>query len=136
MALTPESWPAPLRRAIRVWNKYVTNPVMRRFAGGENSYAGVIDHVGRKSGKQYSTPIGAERIADGFLIPLGYGAQVDWLRNVLAAGRATVTSKGETREVRNPRVIDAREALPILEPAVRRRYERLGIAQYLKVAFA
>jgi deazaflavin-dependent oxidoreductase (nitroreductase family) len=131
VALTPESWPAPLRRVIRVWNKYVTNPVMRRVAA-----VTTVQHIGRKSGKQYATPVGAERIADGFVIPLGYGAQVDWLRNVLAAGHATVTSKGETRDVRDPKVIDAQEALPMLEPGVRRRYELLGIAQYLKVTYA
>lgn len=133
MGLTPASWQGPLRRAIRTANKYVLNPIIRRFAGRRNSYAGIIRHTGRTSGKQYSTPVGVERIPGGYLIPLGYGAQVDWLRNVLAAGRAEVIVDGGAHEVGDPKVIDAEETMPMLEPRLRRRLGRLGIAQYLTV---
>lgn len=96
-------------------------------------YTAAIGHTGRKSGKQYSTPIGAERVQDGFIVPLAYGAKVDWLRNVLAAGRATIAAKGETYEVTEPEVIDAATALPSLSPRRRKAVERLGITQYLKM---
>jgi deazaflavin-dependent oxidoreductase (nitroreductase family) len=109
---------------------------MRTRAGRKNGYAAVIRHIGRKSGKQYSTPVGAERVQDGFIIPLGYGTQVDWLQNVLAAGRATLSANGETHEVTEPEVIDAATALPRLSPKQRRTFERIGIAQYLKVKLA
>lgn len=131
MALTPESWPAPLRSAIRTSNKYLLNPITRRLAKPTT-----IRHIGRKSGREFVTPVGAERVPDGFVIPLGYGTQVDWLRNVLAAGEAIITVDGEAHGVREPRVIDAAQALPMLEPRVRRRYGRLGIGQYLKVTLA
>ncbi|WP_422746283.1 nitroreductase family deazaflavin-dependent oxidoreductase [Mycobacterium sp. WMMD1722] len=134
MAIAPSSWPAPLLTAIRTSNKYVVNPIMSRFAGRKNSYAASIRHTGRTSGKQYSTPVGADRSADGYLIPLAYGTQADWLRNVLAAGRATLTADGETTDVTQPEVVDAAAALPLLPPNKRRRYERLGIDKYLKVA--
>ena len=123
-------------RAIRTFNKYVLNPIMISRAGRKNSYAAAIGHTGRKSGKQYSTPVGAERTQDGFLIPLGYGAQVDWLRNVLAAGRATISADGETQDVTGPELIDAATALPMLPSSRRRRFERLGIEQYLYVRSA
>lgn len=133
MALAPATWPPPLLRAIRTSNKYVVNPVLRVFAGRRNAYAAAIRHTGRKSGKQFSTPVGADRVQDGFIIPLAYGIRVDWLRNVLAAGRATLLIDGETHEVTAPEVIDAATALPMLPPRRRRTFERMGIAQYLRV---
>jgi deazaflavin-dependent oxidoreductase (nitroreductase family) len=133
MALAPGTWPGPLLAAVRVSNKYVVNPLMSTLAGRRYWYAAAIRHTGRKSGKQYSTPIGAEHVEDGFIIPLAYGTQVDWLRNVIAAGRATILAKGETYDVTEPEVIDAATALPSLSPRRRRSFERLGIAHYLKV---
>jgi deazaflavin-dependent oxidoreductase (nitroreductase family) len=133
VALSPGTWPRPLLNAIRVSNKYVLNPLMSRFAGRRNSYAAAIRHTGRKSGKQYSTPVGAERVQDGFIIPLGYGTQVDWLQNVIAAGRATVVAEGQTHDVTEPEVIDAATASPMLSPSRRKAFARIGIAQYLKV---
>lgn len=109
---------------------------MGTLAGRKNGYAAAIGHTGRKSGKQYSTPVGAERVQDGFIIPLAYGTHVDWLQNVIAAGRATVSANGETYDVTEPQVIDAATALPRLPPRRRRTFERVGIAQYLKVTLA
>jgi deazaflavin-dependent oxidoreductase (nitroreductase family) len=136
VAIAPGTWPRPLLAAVRVSNKYLLNPLMRMRAGRKHGYAAVIRHTGRKSGKHYSTPVGAERVQDGFIIPLGYGTRVDWLQNVLAAGRATLSANGETHDVTEPEVIDAATALPRLSPKQRRTFERIGIAQYLKVKLA
>jgi deazaflavin-dependent oxidoreductase (nitroreductase family) len=136
MALAPGTWPRPLLRAIRMSNKYLLNPVMSAFAGRKNSYAAAIRHTGRKSGKQYSTPVGADRVQDGFIIPLAYGTRVDWLQNVLATGQATVSAGGEAQDVTSPEVIDAATALPMLSPKRRRTLERIGIAHYLRVKLA
>jgi deazaflavin-dependent oxidoreductase (nitroreductase family) len=133
MALAPATWPRPLLAAIRTWNKYVLNPLMSTLAGRKYWYAAAIRHTGRKSGKQYSTPVGVERVQDGFIIPLAYGTRVDWLQNVTAAGRATISAKGETYDVTEPEVIDAATALPSLSPKRRQAFERLGITHYLKV---
>ncbi|HUH69305.1 MAG TPA: nitroreductase, partial [Mycobacterium sp.] len=57
---------------------------MLRLAGRKHWYASAIRHAGRRSGKQYATPVVADRVADGFVIPLPYGTRVDWLQNVLA----------------------------------------------------
>lgn len=136
VALAPGTWPRPLLRAVRTSNKYLLNPIMGKLAGRRISYSAAIRHTGRKSGKPYSTPVGAERTQDGFIIPLAYGTQVDWLQNVLAAGQATVSAKGETHDVTEPEVIDAAAAGQMLSPRRRRTFERLGIAQYLVVQLA
>jgi deazaflavin-dependent oxidoreductase (nitroreductase family) len=106
MALTPGSWPKPLLNAVRASNRYLLNPVMLRLAGRKYWYASAVRHTGRRSGKQYVTPVVADRVADGFAIPLPYGARVDWLQNVRAAGRATIASQGESYDVVQPEVID------------------------------
>jgi deazaflavin-dependent oxidoreductase (nitroreductase family) len=62
----------------------------------------VIRHRGRRSGKEYAAPVVVKPIEEGFIVPLPYGEDVDWLKNVQAAGRATVEAKGETYAVGEP----------------------------------
>ena len=132
MALAPDTWPRQFRDLIRLSNKYLLNPVMLRPAGTRYWYASVIHHVGRRSGKAYATPIVAERVGDKFIVPLPYGTQVDWLRNVLTAGQARVTRKGQTYEVVSPELIDSTEALPLLPRDQRRTFERIRIKHFLR----
>ncbi len=132
-ALTPGSWPKPLLNAVRASNKYLLNPLMVQLAGHKHWYAAAIRHTGRRSAKQYATPVVAERLADGFVIPLAYGNRVDWLQNVLAAGQATISSQGKSYDVVQPEIIDVAAALPLLATRRQRTFQRVGIAQYLKV---
>jgi deazaflavin-dependent oxidoreductase (nitroreductase family) len=118
---------------MRTFNKYVTNPVMMTMAGREHWYAGVVQHTGRRSGKAYATPVVVEEAQDSVIIPLPYGTHVDWLRNVLHAGRATVRIHGRTLDAVDPVLIDAAKAEPRLSPAHRRSYRRLGIEKYLEL---
>lgn len=118
---------------IRVFNKHVLNPVMKLVAGQKYWYAGVIEHAGRKTGKKYTTPVVIERVSDGFIVPLPYGTEVDWLRNVLAAGAATLRVHGETCQAVEPQIIDAATASAQLSPRRRREFGRFGIKNYLKL---
>ena len=136
MGVAPESWPAPLQTLIRTSNKYLLNPLMLRLAGKRYWYASVIEHTGRRSGKTYSTPIVADRVGDDILVPLPYGTQVDWVRNVLTAGRATVVRKGETLAVGSPELIDSTQALPLLPRDRRRTFERVSIGHFLRLQIA
>ncbi|KUI32621.1 nitroreductase [Mycobacterium sp. GA-2829] len=121
---------------LRTVNKYVLNPAMRLAAGRRHWYASVIRHTGRRSGKRYATPVVAEPVADGFVIPLPYGTDVDWLRNVVAAGGATLVSGGRTVEVVDPQVIDAATAAPQLSARRRRAFARLGVERFLRLTAA
>lgn len=109
---------------------------MLRLAGRKHWYASAIHHTGRRSGKAYATPVVAERFADGFVVPLPYGTRVDWLLNILAAGRASVSSQGENYDVAHPEVIDAPAAMRLLSPERQRSFSRLGIEHFLKVTDA
>lgn len=133
MALAPESWPEPFRGLIRTSNKYLLNPLMLRLAGKRFWYASVVEHTGRRSGKAYSTPVVADRVGEDIIIPLPYGTQVDWVRNVLTAGKATVVRKGETLAAQAPELIDSTQALPLLTRDRRRTFERVHIGHFLRM---
>ncbi|MDH3294714.1 MAG: nitroreductase family deazaflavin-dependent oxidoreductase, partial [Acidimicrobiia bacterium] len=81
-------------------------PKQMETAGTPGAYASIIEHVGRISGTIYRTPVGTEATDDGFLIMLPYGTRADWVRNVLAAGSAVVTTEGETVAVDQPEILD------------------------------
>lgn len=136
MGIAPESWPAPFQTLIRTSNKYLLNPLMLRLAGKKFWYASVVEHTGRKSGKRYSTPVVADRVDDHLVIPLPYGTQVDWVRNVLDSGEATIVSKGQTYHAVSPELIDSTQALPLLPRDRRRTFERVSIEHFLRMRIA
>jgi hypothetical protein len=79
-----------IRKGIGVVLKYTLNPLTRRLAHSSFGPFSIIRHVGRRSGKQYETPIIVALAENGFVIELTYGPDVDWYKNVLAAGGCTV----------------------------------------------
>ena len=58
-----------------------------RSGGGPFS---LIRHVGRKSGRIYETPVILAEVPEGFIAELTYGENVNWYRNVVAAGGCVV----------------------------------------------
>lgn len=94
----------PLPRALARFNRVATNRVGKvvapRLPGG-----GVIVHRGRKSGREYRTPISAFRRPGGYAVALTYGPGAEWVQNVLISGRATLETGGRHVPVTNPRVI-------------------------------
>jgi deazaflavin-dependent oxidoreductase (nitroreductase family) len=124
------------KEALRAINKRVFNPAMMRLAGRKYWYAAVIRHIGRRSGREYATPVYADRLVDGFVIPLGYGTHVDWLRNVLSANRATIVLRGRTYHVVEPEVVDAASVLPAIPAKRRRVFQVMGIEQFVRLAIA
>jgi len=118
---------------LRHFTKHVLNPAMRLAAGRRHWYAAALHHVGRRSGRAYTTPVVAEPVPGGFVIPLPYGADVDWLRNIRAAGRETIRVGGCEYTVGEPTVLSASEALPQVREKRRRVWRRLGIGSYLRL---
>ena len=132
----PPSTASYVKNTVRTFNKYVLNPAMMHLAGRKHWYASVIRHTGRRSGRHYATPVVADRVDDGFIIPLPYGTDVDWLRNVQACGEAVVTNQGRDYDVIEPRIVDAQAASTQLPSRRARAFERFGIEQFLKVSAA
>ena len=122
------------RKLTRKFNERVLNPLMLLVAGRRHVYVAALHHKGRRSGSAYTTPVVAEPVDQGFVLPLPYGDDVDWLRNVLAAGHATIDLHGRTYTASEPRVIGAEEALPAVSPSRQRAWGRFGIERYLRVS--
>ena len=92
----------PLSRSVAEFNKKYSNRVTSGFAAVLPGF-GIVTHRGRKSGRSYSNPVNVFRGADGWVFALTYG-QGDWVKNVLAAGGATLHTRGRDHIVTNPRI--------------------------------
>ena len=119
---------------VRCFNQRLLNPLVLSFAGREGSggYA-IIRHLGRRSGRPYATPVVAQPTADGFVIALPYGADVDWLRNVQAAGTCQIQRNGIDYTCGQPELIDQEAALSLIPERVRGIWQFLEIRQFLKL---
>ena len=71
----------------------------------------LVRHVGRKSGQAYETPLLLARLGDDFVAELTYGPNVDWYRNVEAAGRCTVLCDGRAYEIDRIEICPPEEGL-------------------------
>jgi deazaflavin-dependent oxidoreductase (nitroreductase family) len=101
------------------FNRRVPNRVIGKIAGRRLSPVAYMLHRGRRSGRQYRTPVMPLALGDGFLVSLPYGADRDWVRNVVAAGRCTLLRGGRRFELTDPRLLDAAGAAPLLPAALR-----------------
>jgi deazaflavin-dependent oxidoreductase (nitroreductase family) len=103
---------------MRRVNRVVTNPILGTIAWVVPPLA-VVHHVGRRSGRRYRTPVVAFRSARGFVIPMTYGRDVDWGRNLRAAGSGELVQMGRRFRIRNPRIVDGEAASASLPAVVR-----------------
>jgi deazaflavin-dependent oxidoreductase (nitroreductase family) len=118
-----------------VWRiSRLTRPAMLPLAGKRwNPIFAVVEHLGRKTGRGYRTPVAARRSGDGFTIALAFGAQVDWYRNLVAAGGGTIRWRGDVYSVTAPERVDAATVLTTFDPVQRRLLQIAGIDGYVQV---
>ncbi|HEY6797528.1 MAG TPA: nitroreductase/quinone reductase family protein [Kineosporiaceae bacterium] len=121
------------RDIVRQFNKHLLNPAMLTLAGRRFWYAAAIHHIGRRSGTRYITPVVADEIDGGYLVPLPYGTAVDWLHNVQAAGHATLDVHGRTVTVTDPEVLTAVDALPLMPATRARLWQLLRMEHFLRL---
>jgi deazaflavin-dependent oxidoreductase (nitroreductase family) len=88
---------------LRPFTTHIFNPVSRLFAGHLPGF-GILSYTGRKSGRQYRTPINVFRRGDAFIFALTYGSEVQWVKNVLAAGRCQIKILGRDIALVDPEV--------------------------------
>jgi deazaflavin-dependent oxidoreductase (nitroreductase family) len=115
---------------VRRLGKRFGRPVELRTAGEPGASAAVIRHVGRRSGAPYATPIGVYPMNDDFLVYLPYGPDVDWLRNIRAAGSAELRVEGHTHRV-VPRFVEPSEALSHVSARDRGVARLFGVTDFL-----
>lgn len=103
----------PLPRTLAQLNRVGLNRVTGRIAPWLPGF-GVVAHVGRRSGRTYRTPVNVFRRPGGYVVALTYGADADWVKNVLAAGGCEVTTRGRTVRLSHPEIEhdETRRAVP------------------------
>jgi deazaflavin-dependent oxidoreductase (nitroreductase family) len=87
----------------------------------------VIEHVGRRTGRAYRTPVDAARIDDGFVVALPYGTTANWVRNVLATGSATVLHDGLAYRVAHAELVPLASMASHFTVKNRRTLDRFGV---------
>jgi deazaflavin-dependent oxidoreductase (nitroreductase family) len=99
----------PYPRWLARFNKRVINP--RQVRKGKYP---VVCHVGRTSGRSFETPLDAFPTRTGFVLVARYGPNSDWVRNILAAGTATLRVEGRDWGLDSPRLVNQEDAIAAL----------------------
>jgi deazaflavin-dependent oxidoreductase (nitroreductase family) len=123
---------APFPRGFARFNRKVANPVMRLAAGWLPPFA-IIRHRGRMTGRNYATPVLAFGTDDGLVFGVLYGTSSDWVRNLLAAGRAQVKWRGAAHEYDQPRLVGRDEGLRLVPAVVRGPFRLLVVRNFVRL---
>lgn len=91
-------------RRVARFNKHVTNRVQMLWAPRFAPWAVVI-HVGRRSGREYRTPVVAAVSGSTITIALPYGVESDWVQNLLAAKGGTFVRRRREYRLTDPTVV-------------------------------
>jgi deazaflavin-dependent oxidoreductase (nitroreductase family) len=90
-------------KTVARFNARVTNRFSRPFARRLPGFA-VVTHVGRRSGRIYRTPVNMFRDGERYVFALTYGADSQWVKNVMAAGGCEVCTKSRAVRLCEPRI--------------------------------
>ena len=120
------------KRWLAKINIVFTNRTTSLFAGWLPGF-GILTQVGRKSGKVYRTPVNVFRAPNGFIVALTYSSQSEWVKNVLAAGRCELKTRGKTYQLSAPKVVrdPTRRRFPI---PVRVVLRVVGADEYMELS--
>jgi deazaflavin-dependent oxidoreductase (nitroreductase family) len=124
----------PLPRWVAKVNRRFTNHLARPLATHAPGF-GVVVHSGRKSHRVYRTPVNVFGTPDGYVIALTYGADSDWVRNVLAAGECGLEVRGRVEHVAVGAVVHDESAARVPRP-VALVLRMLHVADFLKLTRA
>jgi hypothetical protein len=116
---------ATVRRAARRFHHGVGNPLQLRSAGTAGSYASVLRHQGRTTGRTYETPVWA--------VPIVYGSRTDWLKNVLASGAAAIVHHDATYPVDQPEIVPMDSGRAYFPATLQRTHRLVGVDGCLRV---
>jgi deazaflavin-dependent oxidoreductase (nitroreductase family) len=121
----------PIPKRVARWNKVGLNRVVRHVAP-QLPGLGLVVHSGRRSGRQYQTPVNVFASGDGFIIALTYGPGTDWVQNILAAGGCELRTRGRVLRMGSPRVYRDETRQGIGSPQ-RQVLRLIGVADFLSL---
>ena len=115
---------------MRSVNRVFTNPVLGTVAWLVPPLA-VVHHKGRKSGRSYRSPVVAIPSPKGYVIPLTYGRDVDWARNIVAARGFELERLGRRVRLTKPRIVGFDKAAPHLPAMVRPLFKAANLPGFV-----
>jgi deazaflavin-dependent oxidoreductase (nitroreductase family) len=121
----------PFGRTLARVNKAGLNRLTRHTAPLTPGM-GTVVHRGRRSGREYQTPVNVFRTDDGYLFALTYGPGSDWVQNVLAAGGCELRTRRRTITLTDPRVFRDQTRAGI-RPVERQVLRLMGVADFLQL---
>jgi len=95
---------SPRIRFMRPFTTRVVNPITRRVGGWLPGF-GILGYRGRKTGRAYRTPMNVFRQGDTYVFALTYGGDVQWVKNILAAGACDLRTMGRDLHLVEPELI-------------------------------
>ncbi len=93
-----------LPRSLARFNRVVTNRIQRLWAPYLPPWV-LLTHRGRVSGREYRNPVFATRRGSQLRLAVLYGTESDWVRNLLAAGGASLVRLGRPLRVVEPELV-------------------------------
>ena len=88
-------------QGIRPFTTRFVNPVTRLVAGWLPGF-GILRYRGRRTGREYRTPMNVFRRGDRYVFALTYGPDVQWVKNVLASGELDLRTMGRDVHLVDP----------------------------------
>jgi deazaflavin-dependent oxidoreductase (nitroreductase family) len=127
----PQGAPTPRTRFIRPFTTHILNPFTRLFVHHLPGFA-IISHRGRRSGEIHRTPMNVFRDGDDYLFALTYGSNVQWVKNVLAAGEADLRLGDTTIHLTRPELfVDPKRRL--MPQPVRAMLGVMRVSEFLRM---
>jgi hypothetical protein len=114
-------------------NKHYINPLTLSFAGRPGVPYGIIQHIGRRSGSRYTTPVLVGMTHYAFYIPLLYENATDWSLNLQEEGGGLIVYEGEAYRVVEPHIVLARAAAGAFPKWMRALLTMLGATHYMQL---
>jgi deazaflavin-dependent oxidoreductase (nitroreductase family) len=116
----------------------ILNPAVGKLAGRRFfGTVAAIHHTGRRSGKSYVTPVGARVTGDVVIIPLTFGNQSDWVRNVCAVGNCRIQVGGKDHQAVRPQILNWADTKSLVRAAFRPLervvFRALGMKQFMRL---
>ena len=119
----------PITGALANLPKYI-NPVLRPLSAWLPPLA-VVHHRGRRSGKDFATPVQAYRTGGGFIVGLAYNRNAAWALNLLAADGGQLSRAGRRYDLTHVRR-SGPDALDRLPRAAAQMMRKLDIEDFIE----
>jgi deazaflavin-dependent oxidoreductase (nitroreductase family) len=119
---------------IRPFTTRIVNPITRLFAGWVPGF-GILTYPGRKSGRRYRTPMNVFRRGDAYVFALTYSSNVDWVKNILAAGECSLRTIGRDVRLVEPELFvdPQRREMPLV---VRSFLHLMRVTEFMRMRIA